>query len=89
MSGFLNYLPDQGDFYLKDLEIHESNLPGLPSLYDPAAQELLAVAARTYMNNIPVYTLRNKDFNAEIGRLILRSVSIQNGILVATLDFPD
>jgi hypothetical protein len=88
VSGRFVYESGDGDFYLRDLAIHEGHVPGLPERYDPEAQEVLAVVARTYLNNLPVYTLRDKGLKGDLGRLIVRAVEIRQKALFVTIGWP-
>ncbi len=87
MSGRLKYVPEAGDFYLQDLEIHDSHLPGLPAKYEPEARNMLQIVAAAYVGNMPIYSLKEKGFTAELGRRVLRSVDIKNRELVVVLGF--
>jgi hypothetical protein len=59
-SGRLGYRPKAGEFYLQDIALHDSHVPGLPARYEPEVRQVLEVVANAYLSDVPVYSLRDR-----------------------------
>lgn len=85
-SGLI-YDPERAEIALADPRLRNLNLDGVPERFRPALGAIAEVVARRYLAQIPVYRLDADEFEQSLARLVLKSVSVRDGEVVAVVGF--
>lgn len=86
-TGTLTYKPEEGEFYISNLKIHEINLNGVPEYVMGMVTGFVQDGLNKLMPSIPVYTLREGNLKENAARLVLQKVEVKPGRLVATVGY--
>jgi hypothetical protein len=81
----LRYDAEQHAFFLIDPEIEKLDIAGLPVELTPKVQQAMVATAEEVLTRRPVYTLRPTDLKKAAARAVLKSVKVENGVLVIAL----
>ena len=85
VSGGVRYDDESGQFFLTDPEIENLSVQGIPADYTDRVDSVLTTALGTYYTDRPIYTLRKSDVKGATARLLLKSVVVEQRVLVVTL----
>jgi hypothetical protein len=81
----LRYDAEQHAFFLIDPEIEKLDIAGLPVELTPKVQQAMRATAEEVLTRRAAYTLRPTDPKKAAARAVLKSVEVENGVLVITL----
>lgn len=81
----LAYDPERSAFVLHDPKVERLELAGLDAKIADRVKDLANVLAVEQLPGIPVYTLKPTDGKRTAARLLLRSVTVRDGVLVLEL----
>ena len=84
-SGGVRYDPLEGAFYLTDPVVERLAVQGIPARYTDRVNSVLTKAIAEYYKDRPIYTLKESDVKQAAAKLVLKSVVVQNRLLVVTL----
>ena len=85
LSGGINYVAEEGSFFLIDPVIERLAVQGLPEKYLPQIQAVLTKALTEFYAGRPLYTLNMEDKKQWAARLVLKQVIVEDRELVVTL----
>jgi predicted RecB family nuclease len=85
LNGALSYKPEEGAFYLKDVEIvdltgNDHSLSSHPQLRSTLQKVIIRV-----LDSMPVYHLRQDDFKQQLAKLFLKNVRVKDETLILTV----
>jgi hypothetical protein len=83
-SGLI-YDPNRGEIALADPRLDSLDVEGVPRRFESALQTTAEVVAKRYLAQIPVYRLNADDYKQSLAKLVLKSVSIRDGEVVAVI----
>lgn len=79
-SGKISYRSDEGAFYILDAAVDEVQFQkSPPAAVDAAIRKIAGQVLNRYLTKNAVYTLSGEDSTSKTARLLLKSISIQNG----------
>jgi hypothetical protein len=84
-SGRLEYDPQDGAFYLKDVHIDRIDLGRVPERWEKPARESASFVVRETLVRLPVYKLKEDGWKEQAARLVLHKVRVENGVLILTM----
>ena len=84
-SGGVRYDSIEGEFYLTDPIVESLAVQGVPAKYTDRVNSVLTKAIAEYYEDRPIYTLRDSDVKQAAAKLVLKSVVVQDRLLVVTL----
>ena len=76
---------DRGEIIIVDARLTELDVAGLPKRYSKALSKVAARVAQRHFAEVPVYRLDHNDFKESLARLVLKSVEVRDGEVVATI----
>ncbi|MBL8824803.1 MAG: DUF1439 domain-containing protein [Planctomycetia bacterium] len=85
ITGQMEYRPDQGAFYLQELQIKKIDLRGVPAQWEVKARDAMAMVAREVMRAFPVYRLKEANLKERAARLVLKKVRVEQGQMILTM----
>ncbi len=85
MDSGLIYDADRGEIALSDLRLDSLDVEGVPEDFESGLQAVAEVVAKRYLAQIPVYRLHADDYKESLARLVLKSVSVRDGEVVAVI----
>ena len=85
VSSGIVYAPERGAFFLTDPIIERFAIDGMPEKYNEKINAALTKAIAAYFIEQPIYTLRAADTRQAAAKLVLKSVTVENGELVVKL----
>ena len=83
-SGLI-YDPNRGEIALADPRLDSLDVAGVPKRFESALQAVAEVVAKRYLAQIPVYRLNADDYKESLAKLVLKSVSVRDGEVVAVI----
>ncbi|MBT3342417.1 MAG: DUF1439 domain-containing protein [Gemmatimonadetes bacterium] len=81
----LRYVPERGEVVLDDPQLQHLAMDGVPGGLDSILRSVAEVVARRHVTQIPIYRLHADDYQKSLTRLVLKSVSVQDGDVIATI----
>ena len=84
-DGGLAYRADRGEISLGDARVNELDVTGLPYRYSQALPEMGARVAPRDSAGAPWVRGDQSDFKQSLARLVLKSVVVRDGEVVATV----
>lgn len=84
-DGRLAYDADRGEILFVDPRVVTFDVQGLPPAYAGGLRDVADAVARERFSEIPVVRLEQADFQQSLARLVLRSVQVRDGEVVATM----
>lgn len=84
-DGALAYRPDRGEIVIVDAQLTELQVDELSSTHSKALHGVARRVAQQYFAEIPVVRLNQGDFKQSLTRLVLKSVTVREGEVVATV----
>ncbi len=84
-SGGVRYDPMEGEFYLTDPIVESLAVQGVPARYTDRVNSVLTKALAEYYEDRPIYALEESDVKQAAAKLVLKSVVVQDRLLVVTL----
>ena len=88
ISSGISYSPEKGEFYLLEPKFEELEIGVLPSQYVEKAIGILNFAAGEFLDNYPIYELNKSDLKQQAVRLVLKDITISDGVVKLFLDLP-
>lgn len=85
IGGRLRYEAAAGAFFLDRPTVLRLDFPGLPQAYALPAAEVVAILVGDFLQQTPVHVLDERDSRQALARLVLRSVKVENGVLLLTV----
>lgn len=82
-SSAIRYQEEKYQFYLVEPKVEQLNLPGVPAKWEGKIAELFNKYASEVFDQLPVYTIPKTDLPKAAARMFLKSVTVENGELVA------
>lgn len=77
IAGRISYRPDEGAFYLQEIEVLDMQSRQLQAQYLPAVRTVSQQLLTEVLRHQPVYTLKDDDSRERLARATLKSVSVQ------------
>lgn len=87
-SGAVDYVPEQGQFFLVEPVIENFDVQGIPAAFEGRARLALSAALARFYATRPIYTLDDGDLRQNAARLLLRDVDVADDVLTVTLGVP-
>ena len=84
-DGGLAYVGEEGALQITDARVRDLEVDGLPAVAASALEAAAAVVAARYFEQITVYRFRAGDFQQALTRLVLKSVEVRDGEIVAVV----
>ncbi len=84
-SAGVRYRPEDGQFFLVDPNIEKLSVGNVPLAYSEKVDTAIRKTLTAFFNERPVYTLKETDTRQKTAKLILKTVAVQEGVLVLTL----
>lgn len=81
----LTYRNETKEFYLADPELKQLTLQGIPQQHLDKVTVFASNAAREYLQQFPIYTLKAKDAKTTAANLLLKDVQVKSSEIHATL----
>lgn len=85
LSGTVDYVREEGAFYLADPVVENVKIAGIPPRYANRANDAISSALGAFYKSRPIYTLAGTDASKQAARLLLNDVVVENEHLVVTL----
>jgi len=85
VSGGVRYHAPEGQFFLTDPVIENLSVQGVPTTYTNRVNTILTKAIGEYYADRPIYTLRSSDVKTATAKLLLKSVVVEERVLIVTL----
>lgn len=85
VSGGVRYDGTEGQFFLTDPVIENLKVQGVPANYTDRVNTILTKAIGDYYSTRPIYTLRSTDVKKATAKLLLKSVVVNERVLIVTL----
>ncbi|MCP4346771.1 MAG: DUF1439 domain-containing protein [Desulfobacterales bacterium] len=82
IAGKIDYDPGKGEFYIRDFEIRNITISGIPEIYREQVKKGIEAVAGRILDNYPVYKLEQELLPS---KLLLKSVVVKNKKLVILL----
>jgi hypothetical protein len=74
-------------FFLKTPAIEEVKIRGIPEQYTSMASATCKTIMLELINEVPVYTIKDKDLKTKLAKAVLKRVEIADGALAVTLGY--
>ncbi|MDH5323826.1 MAG: DUF1439 domain-containing protein [Gammaproteobacteria bacterium] len=81
VSGTINYNREKGSFHLKNPEIQQLDIHGLPQKMHGTVKNLAQNGLIRTMHKKPLYTLKDDKLKHKMAKATLKSVSVKDGVL--------
>ena len=81
----LRYEKDDQTLRISDLTVENISTSSLPSQFEEPVRAALTIAARQYLDDYTVYTLKKKDYKGKMAELLLKKIKVKNGRLEVIL----
>ena len=85
VTSALAYRNDTKQFFLSNPEINKLSIQGIPQQHLDKATEFATTAAREYLQEFPIYTLKATDTKTTAAKLLLKDVQVKSSEIHATL----
>jgi hypothetical protein len=85
VSGTIEYISEDGAFYLSEPIIERLLIEGLPEKYASKASIVVEKALTRFYSNRPVYTLNSSDVKQVTAKMILKDLVVKENSIVLTL----
>ncbi len=85
LDSALRYDPALGQILLTDPQLQDLTFDGLPHHLDSVLQSLAGVVVRRHLTQIPIYRLKADDYRKSLTRLVLKSVQVRDGEVIAVI----
>ncbi len=86
-TGKLAYRPENGTFYLSELRIADITLDGVPQFAMKMVTDYVQGTLDKMTPNIPVYTFKESSLKERAAKLVLQTVEVKPGKVVATVGY--
>jgi hypothetical protein len=86
-TGTLTYRPEEWTFYLSDLKIYEISLDGVPKYVMGMVTSYVQDGLNRLIPSIAVYTFKDDSLKQNAAKLVLRTVEVKPGKVVATIGY--
>lgn len=84
-SAGIRYRAEAGQFFLMDPKIEKLSVGDIPLAYSEKVDDAVGKALKAFFDQRPVYTLKETDTKQKTAKLVLKDVSVDQGVLVLTL----
>jgi hypothetical protein len=88
LDGSLRYDRAAHAFFVHDIRVKSVEVPGLPPVLAPSVRAVVQVVGTEIFRTHPIYELRDDLVTDAALRTLLRSVSIEEGRVIAELGPP-
>ena len=85
VDGDIRYNPDKGEFSVVDSRIRKLDIAGVAARKLGPIETVVKALAKRYMSDIPVYKLDQGDFKQNVAKLLLKSVTVEDGRIVVVV----
>lgn len=85
VSSSVRYHAEDHTLRTSDYEVESLKTDRLPEKYEPQVRAAITVAARELFNEEVVQTIKDKDFEGKLSRLLIQKITVKNGILEVSL----
>lgn len=85
LQGRIAYESEKGAFYLHDLQVVTLDIERVPADFLPTLQQLVQSGLSQVLSKHPVYVLKNDDIRQQLLKSSLKSITIEDHKLKATL----
>lgn len=85
LSGKLRYKNINHSFYVDDLRIIDMEIEGFPREFKPQIMRLTQEVVAPLLAEQPIYTLSEKNIQESLAKMMLRSITIKENAVVASL----
>jgi hypothetical protein len=85
LDGGLEYRAKKDEIAITDTRLITLDIEGLSAGSSKSLQTLAAGVVKKYLAEVPIYRLDQDDFKQSLTRLMLKSVAVREGEVVATL----
>ncbi len=85
VTGGLRFEPASGEFYLRDANVEELSIDGVPEQYIGEIRRLAEHTAREVLNNHPIYVLGQLGESKQLMGREIKAISVRDGKLVLEL----
>jgi len=85
VTSALAYRNETKQFFLSNPEINRLSIQGIPQQYIDKATEFATTAAREYIQEFPIYTLKATDTKTAAAKLLLKDVQVKSSEIHVTL----
>ena len=85
LGSALQYESSRGEILLADPLIEDVQIDGVPKRFEDLIHTLSKVVAKRYLAQIPIDRLQADDVEESLAKLVLRSVTVQDGEVVVVL----
>ena len=86
-TGKLTYRPAEGSFYVSELEVTAITVERIPALMTEKAKDFVSSGLQKLNPEIRVRTLSEGDLKERAAKLLLKSVEVRAGKLIATVGY--
>ena len=86
VEGGVDYRRDSGEFYFTEPEIKRLKFEHLPQEYESDVLSVANVAIKLVLEKMPVYRLDANNKDHQLARSSLKSIDIENGMLLIELE---
>ena len=86
VTGSLSYEPSKGAFYVSQPKIVDLKAENVPPQFTQQAKEIAQVAVSQFLSTRPIFVLSDKDLKQQMVKAVLKSVKVENNLLLVELD---
>lgn len=83
--GSLEYDPENGAFYFKDILIESIEIDRIPNTLSASVKELTQVAFKRVLNHYPVYRFKDENTRHKLAKNMLKEIKVEGDVLYLTL----
>lgn len=87
VTGALSYRDDKKQFFLVEPEIKKISIQGIPQQYIDKVTDFASKVAQEYIQEVPVYTLKDGSARTTAAKLLLRDVEVKQSEVHVTLGY--
>lgn len=85
VDGEIHYDPAAGSFSVMNARVRKLQSAALPERYQNIVKGIVDKVAQRYLSEVPVYQLKQEDFEQSLARFALKSVQVREGKLVVVI----
>lgn len=85
LDSALRYDPALGQILLTDPQLQDLTFDSMPDHLESVLQSLAGVVVRRHLTQIPIYRLKADDYRKSLARLVLKSVQVRDGEVIAVI----
>lgn len=85
IDGEIHYNPATGSFSVMNSRVRKLQSTAIPQRYRDMVKGIVDKIVRRYLSEVPVYRLKEEDFEQSLARFALKSVQVREGKLVVVI----